>query len=255
LSLSENLKVAHSSSANAAAFEAKYDDVFSRIAGHYDVLCDLFSVFIHRAWKQKMAQRVLALPWRDMLDTAAGTGDISLRVMRQLSFSDSRNITVSDICPPMLAIAERRAGERAPALAFRIVNAEASPEIESCSVDLYTISFGIKICDRARVLSEAYRVLRPGGTFICMEASEIPFRPLHRVYLAYMNFCLPAIGYVATGGDRSAYGYLLRGIHGFPNAPAFASEIASHGFADVGFRRFTLGIVAMHEARKPTQRT
>jgi demethylmenaquinone methyltransferase / 2-methoxy-6-polyprenyl-1,4-benzoquinol methylase len=88
-----------------------------------------------------------------------------------------------------------------------------------------------------------------------MEASEIPFRPLHRAYLSYMNFCLPAIGLVATGGDRSAYEYLLRGIHEFPNAPTLANEIAARGFTDVSYRRFTLGIVAMHEARKPIEQT
>ena len=241
----------HPPTVNAAAFKATHDDVFSRIAGRYDVLCDLFSLFIHRAWKRHMAQRVLTLRWRTMLDAAAGTGDISLRVRHGLSAADDRDITVSDICQPMLTVAERRAGRHAPSLNFRIMDAEAAPEIESNSIDLYTISFAMKICDRARVLAEAYRVLRPGGTFICMEASEIPFRPLHRAYLAYMNLCLPAIGYLATGGDHSAYEYLLRGIHDFPDAPEFAEEIAAQGFADVRYQRLSLGIVAMHEARKP----
>jgi len=242
-----------SASTNAAAFKPVNDDVFSRIAGRYDVLCDLFSLFIHRAWKHHMAQRVLALRWANMLDAAAGTGDIALRVMRWLSSGDDRTITVSDICQPMLTVAQRRAGAHASSLTFRVLNAEVAPEVEGESVDLYTISFGMKICDRKRVLAEAYRVLRPGGTFICMEASEIPFRPIHRAYLAYMNLCLPAIGFVATGGDHSAYEYLLRGIHEFPSAPAFAEEITTYGFTDVSFQRLTFGIVAMHEARKPAR--
>src|SRR5262245_39686288 len=107
-----------SSSTNAAAFAAARDDVFARIAGRYDVLCDVFSLFIHRAWKRGMAQRVLALPWSDMLDAAAGTGDIALRVAQGTVPADGRRIVVSDICQPMLAIAERRAGARARTLQF-----------------------------------------------------------------------------------------------------------------------------------------
>jgi ubiquinone/menaquinone biosynthesis methyltransferase len=236
---------------NAASFDAAYDDVFGRIAGRYDVLCDVFSLLIHRAWKRRMARRVLALPWRDMIDVAAGTGDIALRVVRGLAPADGRSVVVSDICEPMLAIAQRRAGPRAQDLAFRKLDAHALADVASDSVDLYAMSFAMKICDRTRVLQEAFRVLRPGGTFMCMEASHIPFRPLHRAYLAYMDFCLPAIGYVATGGDRSAYNYFLKGIHAFPDADALAQEIAGHGFADVRYERLSIGIAAIHEARKP----
>ena len=113
------------------------------------------------------------------------------------------------------------------------------------------MSFAMKICDRERVVREAYRVLRPGGTFMCLEASRIPNALLHRAYLAYMDLCLPAIGYIATGGDRSAYGYFLKGIHEFPDADGLAQEIAGHGFIDVHYERLTLGVVAIHEARKP----
>src|SRR5262245_47791846 len=198
-----------------------------------------------------MARRVLALGWRDMIDVAAGTGDIALRVAGGLLPEDGRSIVVSDICAPMLAIAQRRAGRLGLGLAFRKLDAHALAEVASDSIDLYAMSFAMKICDRARVLREAYRVLRPGGTFMCMEASRIPFDPLHRAYLAYMDFCLPAIGYVATGGDRSAYGYLLKGVHEFPDADGFAREIAEHGFADVRYERLSIGIVAIHAARKP----
>lgn len=237
--------------ANAAAFVAARDDVFSRIAGRYDLLCDLFSLFIHRLWKRRMAERVLTHDWRDMLDAASGTGAIALRVARALTDGDGRRVTVSDICERMLAIARRRAGPAARPLAFRHLDAETLVEIPDGSVDLYTISFAMKICDRGRVLREAFRVLKPNGLFLCLEASEIPFRPLQAAYLAYMKLCLPVIGYVATGGDHAAYDYLLRGIHAFPGAEGFAHEMAAQGFTDVAFRRLTLGIVAIHEGRKP----
>ena len=109
----------------------------------------------------------------------------------------------------------------------------------------------MKICDRKQVLAEAWRVLRPGGTFICLEASEIPVRFIHRAYLAYMGLAMPIVGWAATGGDASAYQYLLKGVCGFPGAPELAEEIATQGFADVTYERLSFGIVAIHIARKP----
>lgn len=247
----EPVALASPEGANAAAFTAERDDVFSRIAGRYDLLCDLFSLMIHRAWKQHMARRVLAHDWRDMLDAASGTGAIALRVARAMPEGAGRRITVSDICHNMLAVAQRRAGPRPLPLTFRHLDAEALVEIPDGSIDLYTISFAMKICDRTKVMREAFRVLKPDGWFLCLEASDIPFRPLQLAYLAYMTACMPVIGSIATGGDHSAYDYLLRGIHAFPGADAFAAEMAAQGFAEVTFRRLSLGIVAIHEGRKP----
>lgn len=240
-----------SSDPNAASFDCVTDDVFSRIASRYDVLCDLFSLGIHRIWKSRMARRIAAEPWDDMLDVAAGTGDIALRVIRNLGDATTRSCIVSDICPAMLDIAKRRAGPLAGALQFRVFDAHRLAEIASASVDLYSMSFGMKICDRKRAVAEAWRVLRPGGRFICLEASEVPVRFIHRLYLAYMSFCMPVVGWVATGGDASAYHYLLSGVRAFPGAPQFAEEIGTQGFVEVGYERLSFGIVAIHTARKP----
>jgi demethylmenaquinone methyltransferase / 2-methoxy-6-polyprenyl-1,4-benzoquinol methylase len=238
-----------SSAANAAAFDAAQDDVFSRIADRYDLLCDVFSLMIHRVWKRAMARRVLALPWQEMMDAAGGTGDIALRVARGLAPSDRRRVIVTDLCERMLTVAQRRAGTLP--LAYRRLDAHALADVPSGSIDLYALSFAMKILDRERVLREAFRVLRPGGTFMCLEASQIPFAPLRRAYLAYMDVCLPTIALVATRGDRSAYDYFLKGIHDFPDADGFASEIRAHGFTDVSYERMTLGTVAIHTGRKP----
>src|SRR5690242_7165296 len=108
---------------NAASFDAVADDVFSRIASRYDLLCDLFSFGIHRIWKRRMARRIAAARWDSMLDVAAGTGDIALRVIRQLDGATTRSCIVSDICPAMLDIARRRAGRLAGALQFRVFDA------------------------------------------------------------------------------------------------------------------------------------
>jgi demethylmenaquinone methyltransferase/2-methoxy-6-polyprenyl-1,4-benzoquinol methylase len=236
---------------NAASFDATHDDVFSRIAARYDILCDLFSLGIHRRWKRRVAQRILAAPWQTMLDVAAGTGHISLRVIRGLDPAQDRTCVVSDICPQMLAIAQRRAGTPTPAVEFRTLDAHHLASVPSESVDLYSISLGLKICDRHQVLREAWRVLRPGGTFISLEASEIPVAAVQRAYLAYMSVCMPIVGWAATGGDASAYHYLLKGVRGFPGAEDFAREVATQGFVDIVFERMSFGIVAIHVARKP----
>src|ERR1700758_5522079 len=132
----------------------------------------------------------------------------------------------------MLDIAKRRAGRLAGDMQVKVYDAHQLTEVTDASVDLYSMSLGMKICDRTRALQEAWRVLKPGGTFICLEASEIPLRIVHRLYLTYMGLCMPVVGYVATGGDASAYHYLLSGVRGFPGAEQFAEEIAALGFTD-----------------------
>ncbi len=119
------------------------------------------------------------------------------------------------------------------------------------SVDAYSISLGLKICNRRLALDEAFRILRPGGRLVVLEASNIPWRPLNLAYLAYMSVCMPVLGWLATGGDASAYKYLLQGIREFPSAEELAVELQNHGFEEVAFERLSFGIVAIHTARKP----
>ena len=242
-------------SENAAAFDASVDDVFGRIAGRYDVLCDLFSFGIHRLWKRRVAALIAQEPWAGLLDAAAGTGDVVLRVIKNDPSLVGREIIVSDISPAMLEIARRRAVPLLRRLDrqvdFRVLDAHAMTGIQDASFDLFSISLGLKICDRAKVLREAMRVLRPGGRVIALEASAIVIPWLHRLYLTYMDLCMPAVGWIATGGDASAYRYLLKGIHEFPDADGLARELLALGFVDVSFERLSLGIVAIHMARKP----
>ena len=237
--------------ANAAAFDTRADDVFGRIAGRYDLLCDLFSLGLHRWWKRRVAQRIAQEPWNTLLDAASGTGDVALRVVRHQALRPGQTLIVSDISPQMLAVARRRAGRLSGSLAFRLLDAQAMPSVADGSIDLYAMSLGLKLCDRTQVLREALRVLRPGGRFIALETSRIVWPWLHRAYLAYMRLCIPVIGWIATGGDASAYRYLLQGIQDIPGAESLASELAAAGFCDVSFERLTFGIVAIHVARKP----
>jgi len=243
---------AGASEGNAASFDPGSDNVFARIAARYDRLCDLFSLRIHRRWKSVMAAAIAGHPGAVVLDAASGTGDIPLRVMRRLAKNGAagRTLWVTDLCPEMLAIARRKLAGCAEAK-IAVADVHALGDFPARSVDLFSISFGMKICDRRRVLAEAFRVLKPGGTFFCLEAARIPFAPLHALYLAYMRWCLPIIAKIATGGDASAYDYLVRGIHEFPDQRAFCAEMEGFGFRDVRYRNTTLGIVALHEGMKP----
>jgi demethylmenaquinone methyltransferase / 2-methoxy-6-polyprenyl-1,4-benzoquinol methylase len=238
-------------SANAAQFNETTDDVFGRIAWRYDLLCDVFSLGIHRLWKRRVAALIARESWVDLLDAASGTGDVVLRVVRLHDLKPHQRVVVSDISPQMLAIARERGARLGVALEFHLLDAHAMPTVPGASVDLYSISLGLKICERHRVLREAFRVLRPGGRLIALEASSISWRWLHRAYLVYMRVCLPLVGWVATGGDASAYRYLLKGIHDFPDAEAFAEELEAVGFEQVTFERMCLGVAAIHVARKP----
>lgn len=235
---------------NAAAFDWAHDDVFGRIASRYDLLCDVFSLGFHRLWKQRVARRIAGERWTRLLDGATGTGDIILRLLSHESTA-GRTIIASDVSAGMLGIAQRRLGSNLDRVELELLDAERMPSVADESVDAYSISLALKICDRTQVLKEAFRVLSPGGRLVVLEASNIPWSPLQTAYLAYMSVCMPLLGWLATGGDSSSYRYLLHGIREFPTAEDFAEELRAHGFEEVAFERQSLGIVAIHIARKP----
>ena len=238
------------SSSNAAAFTPSTDDVFGRIARRYDLLSDVFSLGIHRLWKKRVAGVIASEDWSTLLDGATGTGDIILRVLAHESVQ-GRSIVAADISPQMLKIAEKRLAKHSNQIAVQQMNAEAMIQVPTASLDAYSISLCLKICNRKLALAEALRVLKPGGRIVVLEASNIRWAPLHRAYLAYMSLCMPVLGWLATGGDSSAYRYLLHGIREFPTAEALAKELQDAGFSNVRFERLSLGIVAIHVAHKP----
>jgi len=238
---------------NAAEFHAHTDDVFGRIANRYDLLCDLFSFGTHRFWKQSVAAVIAKEPWSQFLDGATGTGDIILRILNQKDLQEDQTVIAADLSPQMLAIARKRIQVYKHPVMFHVLDAHSMPQVPAASVDLYSISLALKICERNQVLHEAMRVLRPNGRLVILEASNIPWPWLHQIYLLYMKLCMPIIGLLATGGDTSAYRYLIKGIESFPTAEMLAQELASLGFEDISFKRLSLGIVAIHVARKPNR--
>lgn len=239
---------------NSAKFIPKDDDVFGRIATRYDRLCDLFSLGIHRLWKRRVAYIIANEPWQHLLDVASGTGDIVYRMSQQrdtsADYENPPQIIVSDISPQMLDMAKKKMSGYDAHTAFMLINAHDMAQIADASQDVVSISLGLKICDRHRALQQAHRVLKPQGRLVTLEASTIPIGWIQRLYLGYMSAVTPIIGWLATGGDSSAYQYLLKGVKDFPSAENLAQEMSDIGFSEVSFERLSFGIVAIHTARK-----
>ena len=230
--------------------QARVDDVFHSVARRYDVMNDLMSAGLHRAWKAQLVSMLRPPRGRafDLLDVAGGTGDVAFRVLD--AGGPRTRVTVLDINESMLRVgAERgrkRFGERA---AFVTGNAESLP-LPDRSFDAYTIAFGIRNVPRIEVaLAEARRVLRPGGRFLCLEFSAVDVPLLDRIYDAYSFHVIPRLG-ARVAGDAESYRYLVESIRRFPTRGAFAGRIERAGFAHVTDRALSGGIVAIHSGWK-----
>jgi demethylmenaquinone methyltransferase/2-methoxy-6-polyprenyl-1,4-benzoquinol methylase len=224
------------------------DGVFASVARRYDLMNDLMSAGLHRAWKGAMVtavnpptnQQAFAL-----LDVAGGTGDIAFRIIE--AGGDGTRATVVDINGEMLKAGRERAVARGGenVVAFVEGNAEALPFPER-SFDAVTIAFGIRNVPRIeQALSEAHRVLKIGGRFVCLEFSNVDVPGLDRLYDLYSFNVIPALGRAVTG-DAEAYRYLVESIRRFPKPKVFAEMISSAGFRRVSYQQMTGGIVALH---------
>jgi demethylmenaquinone methyltransferase/2-methoxy-6-polyprenyl-1,4-benzoquinol methylase len=222
--------------------------VFSRVARRYDLMNDLMSGGLHRAWKEILVTAVnpprSARPFA-LLDIAGGTGDVAMRVV-DAGGAGTRAI-VADVSRAMLDIGRARAETRGldDRLQFAEGNAEALPFADR-SFDAVTIAFGIRNVPRIdAALAEAHRVLRIGGRFICLEFSSVDVPGLDALYDLYSFNLIPVLGRIVTE-DGEAYRYLVESIRRFPKPQAFADMFAAAGFRRVTFRPITGGIVALH---------
>jgi len=224
------------------------NDVFHSVASRYDLMNDLMSGGLHRVWKDIMIN-ALNPPKSDtpfaLLDVAGGTGDIAFRAAD--AAGANFRATVCDINPDMLRVGRERAaaGHLDDRVSFVEGNAERLGFADR-AFDAYTIAFGIRNVPRIDLaLSEAFRVLRPGSRFLCLEFSVVDVPGLDRLYELFSFKVIPPLGRAVTG-DAESYQYLVESIRKFARPNAFAEMIRSAGFARVNWQTLSGGIVALH---------
>lgn len=223
-------------------------DVFDSVADSYDLMNDLMSAGVHRLWKDQLIRQIRPRPGLSYLDVAGGTGDIAFRIRRK---AGPARITLCDLNAEMLRVGRDRAVNHGWIDDFEWVvgNAEALP-MDSESVDVYTISFGLRnVTHIDDALREAWRVLRPGGRFFCLEFSRVDEPFLAKIYDAYSFRVIPRIGQVVAK-DRDSYQYLVESIRKFPPQKALEKRLYQAGFDRVKITNLSFGVAAIHEAWK-----
>jgi demethylmenaquinone methyltransferase/2-methoxy-6-polyprenyl-1,4-benzoquinol methylase len=224
------------------------NDVFHSVARRYDLMNDLMSAGLHRVWKDLMIN-ALNPPRSEapfaLLDVAGGTGDIAFRAAK--AAGPGFRATVCDINSDMLDVGRARAAARQldEQVSFVEGNAEALA-FSNGSFDAYTIAFGIRNVPRIDLaLTEAFRVLKPGSRFLCLEFSTVDVPGLDRIYDLFSFKVIPPLGGAVTG-DAESYRYLVESIRKFPRPDAFAEMIRAAGFSRVSWQSLSGGIVALH---------
>jgi len=227
-------------------------DVFSSVASKYDLMNDLMSAGLHRLWKRRLLAVAAARPGSRLLDVAAGSGDIALGLSRKLR--GKGRVVLTDLNGPMLAEGACCMLDHGllPGRADCIQSDGSRLAFRDNSFDVVSIAFGIRnFTDIEAGLAEFYRVLAPGGQFICLEFSRPVLPLLETAYDAYSFNVIPALGEWVTG-DRAAYQYLVESIRRFPDQRRFEKLITRAGFSMVRHENMTGGIVALHRGYKIT---
>jgi len=220
---------------------AEVSAMFDRVAERYDLLNDALSLGMDRRWRTIVSRAVGGGAGQLVLDLAAGTGTSSRAFSRR-----GAQCVACDFSLGMLSVGARRP---ASGLAFAAGDALALP-FGDRSFDVVTISFGLRnVSDTGQALREMLRVTRPGGRLVVCEFSHLPVQRLNAVYEEYLARVLPVVAR-RLSGNAEAYDYLAESIRDWPPQQVLAGQIAAAGWSGVSWRNLTLGIVALHEARR-----
>ena len=227
--------------------QSRVADVFSSVAPSYDIMNDLMSGGVHRLWKDALMDWMAPTSGQSLVDLAGGTGDIALRFLKR----GGSYVHVVDINADMINAGRKRRDLNSykNQIDWTVASAEDIPA-ETASVDRVTISFGLRnVTNRDKALSEAHRILRPGGRFCCLEFSSVQNGALARLYDLWSFRALPRLGRVVAR-DEAAYRYLAESIRRFPPQNELAQMMSDAGFAQVRYRNLSGGIAAIHSGWK-----
>ncbi len=228
-------------------------EIFSGVAKKYDLMNDLMSGGVHRIWKSKMVKEIeFKYKTAQVIDLAGGTGDIAFRIAKKAREKNVKcAIDVVDINQEMLDVGKSRAVDLNlfSDLKFTCCDGEKLSFADN-SFDFFTIAFGIRNFTNIEAgLSEAYRVLRPGGKFICLEFSKVNDYFLQKIYDTYSFKVIPKIGEMVLK-DRASYQYLVESIRKFPPQDEFKKMIEKVGFKNVSYQNLSFGAAAIHQGSK-----
>ena len=219
--------------------------VFNQVFDKYDLMNDFMSFGIHRLWKKNLINLMNPSKNKNLIDVACGTGDIGKLYLDNTDISN--NITCIDPNKGMIAKGKKKL------INYKNINwiiseAERLP-IKSDLFDFYTISFGLRNTkDLNRTLSEAYRVLKPGGRFLCLEFSQIQNENLKFIYKQYSKL-IPLIGKYVVG-NKEPYEYLLESIEKFVSQDELLELMSKNKFQKCNYKNLSNGIVSIHSGWK-----
>ena len=227
--------------------QSRVADVFSSVASSYDIMNDLMSGGVHRLWKDALMDWLAPCKGQVLIDLAGGTGDIALRFLKR----GGSYVHVVDINPDMISAGKKRSDIKAYSnqLDWTVASAEDIP-LQTGTAERVTISFGLRnVTNRDMALREAFRVLKPGGRFCCLEFSTVQNATFSKLYDLWSFNALPQLGRMVAR-DEAAYRYLAESIRTFPAQHDLARMMSEAGFAQVRFRNLSNGIAAIHSGWK-----
>jgi len=233
------MKTHHKS--NERLVKKVFQDVFYK----YDLMNDLMSLGVHRLWKRDFIHWLNPQKNTKLIDVASGTGDIAKLFLKKVNFEAS--VYCVDENNEMLTLSKKKIDKNANIKWFH-TNAEKLP-FKNNFFDYYTISFGIRnIQNINKALKEAYRILKPGGRFLCLEFSKVENETLNKFYKIYSK-SLPTLGKLVIG-KYEPYEYLINSIEKFYCQDEFSKKIKTQNFENISYRNLNGGIVAIHSAWK-----